>query len=68
MCGEMNSTITQVYAKISLDVGGTYTQPLDALEVLLDEIKAGAVGEKWLVELIEMTEREFAALPEFDGH
>lgn len=68
MCGEMGSTVTQVYAKVSLNVGGIYTQPIDALENLVEEIKAGVVGEIWTIELIEMTEREFGALPEFEGH
>ena len=61
-----------IYAKISLKGGNTYTQPLDQLDVFLDEIDEAAenesVGEIWTLELIEMTEEEYNNLPEFDGH
>ena len=56
------------YAKITLSVGATYTQPLDSLDVLVEEIQNGMVGEVWTVEIVQMTEEEYAELPDFDGH
>lgn len=61
-----------IYATIRLNIGGTYTQPLDQLAVLIDEIKEAAECQDmdcvWTVSLVEMTEEEYNALPEFMGH
>ena len=68
MCG--NSSIKKLYAKISLNIGGTYVQPLDQLSliVMIDEIIDGQIGEVWTVEIIEMDEKEYESLEEFVGH
>ena len=65
-----NPSIKKLYAKISLNVGSTYAQPLDQLSlvVLIDEIVDGHIGEIWTVEIIEMDEKEYDDLPEFVGH
>ena len=61
-----------IYAKITLNIGGTYAQKLDELDVLIDEIKNAvdccALDSIWTVSLMEMSEAEYAALPEFLGH
>ena len=56
------------YVRITLDGGGCYAQPEEALNVLIDEIKDSEVGAKWTVELVEMTQEEYDRLPEFEGH
>ena len=56
------------YVRISMDGGGTYIQPEDEASVLLDEIREALPGQKWTLELIEMTADEYARLPEFAGH
>ena len=59
------------YVRITLDQGSTYTQPLDDIAPLIEEIKEAAANDsahKWLVEMVKMTPEEYAALPEFDGH
>ena len=68
MCG--NPSIKKLYAKISLNVGGTYVQPLDQLSLvaLIDEIIDGQIGEIWTAEIVEMDEKEYEGLPEFVGH
>lgn len=64
--------VLMIYAKISLRHGSTYVQPLDELDVFVEEIKQGAmygaVGAVWTVELVEMSDDEYAALPEFPGN
>ena len=60
-----------IYAKITLEQGGTYTQPLDKLSVLLDEIREAAeedLSSVWHISLVEMTEDKFNALPPFAGY
>jgi hypothetical protein len=56
------------YARVILDGGSIYTQPLDELEVLLHELREGLPGDRWTVELIAMTEADYNALPDFAGH
>ncbi len=56
------------YAEIKLNVGVTYIQPFDQLDVLIDEIKEGEPGHEWTIRIVEMTEEEHQALPDFDGH
>ena len=56
------------YAKITLEKGGIYVQPIDELDVLLQEIHWGDIGDRWTVELIEMTDEEYQGLEEFEGH
>jgi hypothetical protein len=61
------------YFRFTLVGEGSYIQPLDdlmtALDGELDHIKAGYVGDKVTIELevIEMTDEEYSALPEFQG-
>jgi hypothetical protein len=56
------------YVRIRMESGGIYVQPANELGSLLDEIKEADVGEKWTLELVEMTREEYARLPEFAGH
>jgi hypothetical protein len=44
-----------------------YPNPLDALADLEAFIKDGGMGEAMRVEIVEMTQKEFDALPEFEG-
>lgn len=52
---------------------GSYIQPLEglmtALDGELDDFKGGYIGDKIAIELeiIEMTDEEYDALPEFPG-
>ena len=61
-----------IYVKITLNIGSMYVQSLDELEVLIDEIKRAVdchnLDSIWTVSLVEMSEAEYAALPEFLGH
>ena len=61
-----------VYVKIKLNVGASYVQPLDKLDVLVDEIRNSAAEKSllhaWNVQLVEMSEKEYNELPEFEGH
>lgn len=66
MCGKPSQK--KIYAKIKLNVGGGYIQPLDELGPLIDEIREGRIGEIWTVEIIEMDDKEYLGLPEFEGH
>ena len=58
----------KLYLRVSLDGGGIYVQPLTALDVLTDEIQNSEVGAEWSLKLVEMTQAEYEALPEFEGH
>ena len=58
----------KLYAQVSLEGGGIYTQPLDKLDVLVSEIQEGDAGDKWTVELVAMTEEAYNAMPDFAGH
>jgi hypothetical protein len=56
------------FAKITWPTGAIEVVPLDAVGCVFDGFfPDAAVGELWLVEVIEMNEMEFQALPEFDG-
>ena len=60
-----------IYARITLEHGGTYIQPLDKLNVLIDEICEVAkedLSATWQITLIEMTQNQYKALPGFLGH
>ena len=61
-----------IYVKISLEQGGTYIQPLNDLNVLVDEIREAALAEEleshWSIRFTSMSKEEYAALPEFQGH
>lgn len=58
----------ELFVKITLLGGGTYTQPIGDLGPLFEELNEYAIGTKWLLELVEMTRAEYDALPEFEGH
>ena len=47
---------------------GGYVQRFSEMGILLDELREGEVGEKWTVSIVEMTEEEYQALPEFAGY
>lgn len=56
------------YLKVRLVGFGGYTQPIDKIDVVLEEIGNADVGEKWELEIIEMEEDEYNKLPEFAGY
>jgi len=56
------------YVRIHLIDHGTYIQPFDELNVVLDELQEGEIGDRWELEIIEMREEDYTALPEFKGH
>lgn len=56
------------YVRIHLIDHGAYIQPFDELNIVLDELREGAIGDRWELEIIEMREEDYAALPEFKGH
>lgn len=59
----------KLYAKITLIGGGTYIQPLITLGNALDaEFDGASAGEKWLIELVEMSDAQYEELPDFAGH
>ena len=48
--------------------GGGYTQKIDGASDLIDaEFDGAEIGEKIVLELVEMTQEEYDALPEFTG-
>lgn len=50
------------------DLGGSYTVPLDDnLGVLRDEFDGSEPGDSVVLELVEMAQEEYDALPEFEG-
>lgn len=61
------------YFRFTLVGEGSYIQPLKdlmtALDGELDDFREGYVGDKMAIELeiIEMTDEEYNALPEFQG-
>jgi len=61
-----------VYVKVSLSTGGCYIQKQNGVNVLLTEIENAIYGKDldaiWTVSLVEMSEEEYAAIPEFTGH
>lgn len=57
------------FVKIKLHGGSQYIQPLSQLRSALDgEMDGAAPGTKWTLELLEMYQEEYDALPEFTGH
>ena len=61
-----------IYAEINLNPGRTYIQPLDELDILIDEIKEAAEGgyleSVWTISFVEMSQEQYEKLPEFAGH
>jgi hypothetical protein len=63
----------KLYAKISYNNGGSYIESLEnAMNALQGEFDGLSkynteVGDKWTIEIIEMEEKDFESLPEFDG-
>jgi hypothetical protein len=61
------------YFKFTLVGEGSYYQPLadlmSCLSAELDDFKMGSVGNEieMKLEIVEMTDEEYAALPEFQG-
>lgn len=55
------------FAKINLKGFGGYVQPLDQMDTFISEIQDANVGDVWTITIIEMTEAEHDALPEFQG-
>ena len=56
------------FVSIKLHRGNTFTQPIGDLTPLKEELAEAAIGEKWTLTLVEMTQAEYDALPEFVGH
>lgn len=62
-----------IYIKITRsDTDGSYIQPLDDIQYAIDAELDGAAewgepGTKITLELVEMSEEEYEALPEFTG-
>lgn len=56
------------FASVRLKGFGGYIQPLDKMDVFVSEIQDANVGDVWTVEIIEMSEEEHGALPEFQGY
>jgi hypothetical protein len=52
----------------NITAGGGYTQPFTNLDVLLEEVREGEIGEKWSLEIVEMTQEDYDLLPEFNGY
>jgi len=58
------------YIKASRPGMGSFMQPLEEIGVIYEEVSEiqwGEVGEKLILELIEMEEEEYKKLPEFTG-
>ena len=69
MRNDSNRADEKLYVKISLEGGGTYVQPIEAIADALDSEFDGAnVGDKWTLEIVKMTKEEHDRLPEFEGH
>lgn len=43
------------------------TVPENGLDALIDELKLANIGEKFEVEVTEMSQEDFDKLPEFEG-
>jgi hypothetical protein len=57
------------YFRITRIGAGTYIQPISELHHAFDgELDGAEIGAKWTLELIEMYQEEYDALPEFAGH
>ncbi len=58
-----------LYMRIKLVGGGSYVQPLNELHNAIEgEVEGATVGTRWELELVQMSEDEYEALGEFDGH
>lgn len=56
--------------QITMNGGGGYCLPLDQVGTALEEIQLSIDEEssgEWTIRIIEMTDTELAALPEFEG-
>jgi len=73
MSNQKQAPTTSKYFRFRLVGEGSYIQPLDdltqCLEGELDDFKCGIIGTKINIELeiVEMTDEEYSALPEFQG-
>lgn len=57
------------YVRITLLGGGSYVQPVAQLaQALSGELEGAEPGERWKIEVIDMTPEEYAKLPDFPGH
>lgn len=57
------------YVRISLHGGSGYVQPVDKLAAAWDgELDDADVGDKWTVEVVDITDEEYKQLPDFAGH
>lgn len=56
------------FAKVKLQGGGSYVEPISNLGGLIEDIREAQVGEVYTVEVVEMTPEAFEALPDFEGH
>ena len=71
MClGEGVEKMIKQYIKISKPGLGSYTQPLEHIGVIYEEVSEmqyGEVGEKIILELVEMEEEDHKRLLKFTG-
>jgi hypothetical protein len=68
---QMYVKVTRFYPN-SEQVMGSFTQRPKEAAVILDEIneaiECDGIGDHWKIEIIQMTEAEYDALPEFVGY
>ena len=61
----------KIYAKIEFEGYGSYIVPIDSVKYIENEVQASAdqrdLEAQWWITLVELTEEEFAELPEFTG-
>lgn len=61
----------KIYVKISRPGMGSYIQPVESMNVVLEEIQTSIderdLKSKLVIELVEMTKEEHEALSDFDG-
>ena len=56
----------QKFLKLSYG-GDSHTDTLEGMGEFIKTLDDDAVGEQYALEVVEMTQDEFDALPEFDG-
>lgn len=59
------------FVKISMDSGNSYLRPIenirDAIDIEFDAPEYFEVGDKFILEIIDMTQEDYEKLPEFEG-
>ena len=58
-----------LYVKIDHNGIGGYIQPIKNIETAINgEMDGAEVGNKWTLEIIEMSDEDYNKLPEFEGY